>query len=325
MQNAWFVTVAPEQSLQGNQATTSKRNYTGEMFEMKFLSLFVACTVACPAVAEHKLPHFTEAVLPMGNDIYAVSIGPGGPDEEFGSDATNGGLYKLTPDGATEEIELSDGQGLRNPTGMVRSGNQIVIVDGNEVISAAADGTVNWRQVLDDDGVFLYDIETLDENTLLVSDFGRGVFLSVATQTGQIQPYLDDLRISGLARFAIEETGIYAVSWGSDEAWDSALYWVPQPGNEDTAVRLANGFGNLESVEIVNGTVVVGGYRGHEMYPDARLMRVETDGNIFPLSAGSQSRGISDIFFDGSSIWLTYFYDASYAELPSQAAQNLNQ
>ncbi|MDP5219793.1 hypothetical protein Q5Y75_21435 [Ruegeria sp. 2205SS24-7] len=291
---------------------------------MKAHSLLIACTAACPAVAEQKLPPFTEAVLPIGNDVYAVSIGPGGPDEEFGSDATNGGLYKLTPDGTTEEIKLSDGQGLRNPTGMVRSSNQIVIVDGNEIISTALDGTVNWRQALDEDGVFLYDIEALDENTLFVSDFGRGAFLSVATQTGQIQPYLNDLPVSGLARFAIAETGIYAVSWGSDDAWDSALYWVPHSSNGDNAVSLADGFGNLESVEIVNGTVVVGGYRGHEKYPNARLMRVETDGNILPLSAGSHSRGISDMLFDGSSIWLTYFYDASYAELPSQAAQNLD-
>ncbi len=291
---------------------------------MKVLSLLVACSVACPAVAEQQLPPFTEAVLPMGNYIYAVSIGPGGPDEEFGSNATNGGLYKLTPEGDTEEIKLSDGQGLRNPTGMVRSGNQIVIVDGNEVISTAPDGTVNWRQVLNDDGVFLYDIETLDENTLIVSDFGRGAFLSVATQTGQIQPYLNDLRIGGLARFAIAETGIYAVSWGSDDAWDSALYWVPHSDNGNTAVTVSNGFGNLESVEIVNGTVVVGGYRGHKEHPNAKLMRVETAGTILPLRAGTHSSGISDIFFDGSSIWLTYFYDASYAVLSSQTAQNLD-
>ncbi len=291
---------------------------------MKVLSLLVACSVACPVVAEQKLPPFTEAVLPMGNYIYAVSIGPGGPDEEFGSNAANGGLYKLTPEGETEEIKLSDGQGLRNPTGMVRSGNQIVIVDGNEVISTAPDGTINWRQALDDDGVFLYDIEALDESTLLVSDFGRGVFFSVATQTGQIQPYNGDLHISGLARFAITETGIYAVSWSGDDAWDSALYWVPHSGNGDTATSLANGFGNLESVEIIDDTVVVGGYRGHEEHPTAKLLRVATDGAIHPLSAGSRSRGISDILFDGSSIWLTYFYNASYAELPSQAAQNLD-
>ncbi|MCL6286198.1 hypothetical protein M3P21_22150 [Ruegeria sp. 2012CJ41-6] len=324
MQTAWFIAAAPEQSLPEKRAATSKRSYTGEKFAMKVLSLLVACTVACPAVAEHKLPPFTEAVLPIGNDIYAVSIGPGGPDEEFGSDATNGGLYKVASDGASEEIKLSDGQGLRNPTGMVRSGNQIVIVDGNEVISTASDGTVNWRQALDEDGVFLYDIEVLDENTILVSDFGRGRFLSVATQTGQIQPYLGDLRISGLARFAVAETGIYAVSWGSDDAWDSALYWVPHSDDGHTAATLSDGFGNLESVELINDIVVVGGYRGHKEHPIAKLMRVETNGTILPLDAGSHSRGISDILFDGSSIWLTYFYDASYAELPSQAAQNLD-
>ncbi len=65
-------------------------------------------------------------------------------------------LYKLTPDGEVKEIKLSEGHGLRNPTGMVRSGNQIVILDSNEVISTERDGTINWRQALDDYGVFLY-------------------------------------------------------------------------------------------------------------------------------------------------------------------------
>ncbi|MEX0319515.1 MAG: hypothetical protein AB3N21_16265 [Ruegeria sp.] len=324
MQTVCFIAAVPEQSLPGKRAAKSKRSYTGVKFAMKTLSLLVACSVACPAVAEQKLPPFTEAVLPMESDLYAVSIGPGGPGEEFGSDATNGGLYRIASDGETEEIELSDGQGLRNPTGMVRAGNQIIIVDGNEVISTQPDGAVSWRQGLDEDGVFLYDIEVLNENTLLVSDFGRGAFLSVAPQTGQIQPYHGDLRISGLARFAIAETGIYAVSWGSDDAWDSALYWVPHSDNGHTVATLSEGFGNLESVEIVNETVIVGGYRGHEKYPNAKLLRVETDGTVHPLITGSHSRGISDIFFDGSSIWLTYFYDASYAELPSQVAQNLD-
>ena len=285
---------------------------------MKLVSLLPPFLLAGPAAAGQNLPPFTEALLPMNSELYAVAIGPGGPDEEFGSDAVNGGFYRIVPGGTAEEIELSDGQGLRNPTGLVRAGDQIFIVDGNQVISTAPNGLVNWRQSLDAEGVFFYDIEALDDSTLIVSDFGRGVFVSVAVQTGEFQPHLGDLRINGLARFAIAEEGIYAVSWGSDDAWDSALYMVPQSEGSNTADLIADGFGNLESVGLVNGNVVVGGYRGHETFPEARLLSIASEGTVSPLSAGSHSQGVSDIFFDGSTIWLTYFYDAAYEKLSSQ-------
>ncbi|KIC32224.1 hypothetical protein RA25_12320 [Leisingera sp. ANG-S5] len=277
--------------------------------------------MAGPAAAGQSLPPFTEALLPMGSNLYAVSIGPGGPGEEFGSDAANGGFYRIVPGGTAEEIELSDGQGLRNPTGLVQAGNQIFIVDGNQVISTAPDGLVNWRQSLDDEGVFFYDVEALDDNTLIVSDFGWGVFVSAEVQTGAIQPYLGDLRINGLARFAIADKGIYAVSWGSDDAWDSALYLVAQSQGSNTADLIADGFGNLESVGLINGNIVVGGYRGHEKFPEARLLSISPEGTVLSLSTGSHSQGVSDIFFDGTSIWLTYFYDAFYKKLSSQTLQ----
>lgn len=56
-------------------------------------SLFLAI-LAHPAFAERAnisgLPPYTEAILPVGTDLYAVAIGPGGPGEEFGSDEANG-------------------------------------------------------------------------------------------------------------------------------------------------------------------------------------------------------------------------------------------
>ena len=134
---------------------------------MKFLSLLAISMMAQPVLAEQSrvdgLPAFSEAVLPIGTELYAVSIGPGGPGEEFGSDAQNGGLYKVGTDGAHTKIDLSDGQGLRNPTGLVESEGQIVVVDGNQVISVSPDGMVHWRQSLDEDDVFFYDIEVLDD------------------------------------------------------------------------------------------------------------------------------------------------------------------
>ncbi len=286
---------------------------------MRFLSLLAISMMAQSVLAGQGrvdgLPAFSEAVLPIGTELYAISIGPGGPGEEFGSDAQNGGLYKVGTDGVHTRIELSDGQGLRNPTGLVESDGQIVLVDGDQVISVSPEGLVHWRQSLDEDGAFFYDIEVLDDETLLVSDFGRGAFLSVASKTGDMQAYLDDVRVDGLARFEISDDGIYAVSWGADDAWNSALYLVSFTAGGAVAERLIDGFGNLESVEIINDTVVVGGYRGHERSQASKLMRLDADGGVHPLSVGSDTKGVSDIYFDGTSVWLNYFYDAAYQRL----------
>lgn len=284
----------------------------------KLLAIIAACVVAFPAIAKQAAPAFTEAVLPIGTDLYAVAIGPGGPGKEFGSDATNGGLYKIGRGGAKIEVALSDGQGLRNPTGLAQIDGQIILVDGNQIISVSTDGVVNWRKTLKEEGVFFYDVEVLDETTLIVSDFGRGVFVSVAASSGEIQPYLGEVKIKGLARFEIAEAGIFAVSWGADDAWDSALYLVSNTGNGAQAKMLTAGFGNLESVEVIDGNVVVGGYRGHEAFPSTKLMRVALDGSVKPLGTAAATKGVSDMYFEGSSVWLTYFYDAAFEQIPVQ-------
>lgn len=289
---------------------------------MKLPAFLAACVVAFPAFAGQTVPPFTEAVLPIGGDLYAVAIGPGGPGEEFGSDATNGGLYRIEPGGEPVAIELSDGQGLRNPTGLVEVDGHIVLVDGNQVISVTTDGAVNWRKTLNDDGVFFYDVEVLNQTTLIVSDFGRGKFVSVSARSGEIEPYLEDVQIKGLARFEIAEAGIFAVSWGADDAWNSALYLVSHSGATTTAKMLSDGFGNLESVEVIDGNVVVGGYRGHKDYPSAKLMSVTPDGTVQPLAAGSTTQGVSDIYSRGSAVWLTYFYDAAYEMLSMNTLLN---
>lgn len=289
---------------------------------IKSLSALVTFTIVQSVAAEEtlvrSLPSFTEAILPLGADVYAISIGPGGPGEEFGSQATNGGLYKLGPSGVHESITLSDGEGLRNPTGLVELGDQIVLVDGNQVVSLSLEGDVNWRTSYDGEGVFFYDIEVLNDATLLVSDFGRGGFVSVSAVSGDIQPVLDDVQIDGLARFEITGDQIYAVSWGADDAWDSAVYRISSLDNAGLAEMLADGFGNLESVEVVDGTVVVGGYRGHQDHQAFKLMRLDAEGGIHSLDAGSSTQGVSDIYSDGHSVWLNFFYDAAFAKIPAE-------
>ena len=289
---------------------------------MKYASILITLTLVQPAIAEEAfidgLPAFSEAILPLGSDVYAIAIGPGGPGQEFGSQATNGGLYKLAPNGSHEAITVSDGEGLRNPTGLVEVGGQIILVDGNQVISLSPLGKVNWRRTYGEEGAFFYDIEKLSDTTLLVSDFGRGRLVSVSAQSGDIQPFLEDVQINGLARFEIEDDQIYAISWGSDEAWDSAVHRISSIEGTGTSENFADGFGNLESVEVVNGTVVVGGYRGHETHQDVKLMWLDSEGKAQPLETGSDTRGVSDIFFDGEAVWLNYFYDGAYARWPAE-------
>ncbi|MFA3920525.1 hypothetical protein [Ruegeria hyattellae] len=286
------------------------------------MSALITLTIVQPVAAEEilvsGLPSFTEAILPLGADVYAIYIGPGGPGEEFGSQETNGGLYKLGPSGAHVSITLSDGEGLRNPTGLVELGDQIVLVDGNQVISLSHEGEVNWRKSHDEEGVFFYDIEVLNNATLLVSDFGRGGFVTVSANTGDIQPALDDVQINGLARFEITDDQIYAVSWGADDAWDSAVYRISGLDEAGLSEKLAGGFGNLESIEVVGGTVVVGGYRGHQNHQAFKLMKLDTEGGVHSLDAGSNTHGVSDIYSDGHSVWLNFFYDEAYAKIPAK-------
>ena len=287
---------------------------------MKTLHSLIVLMMVQPTFADETtgggLPPYSEAVLPIGSELFAVAIGPGGPGEEFGSDAANGGLYEIGADGSFRNVTLSDGEGLRNPTGMVEVSDQIIIVDGKQVISTTPDGTVNWRTSFDVDGVFFYDIEVLDETTLVVSDFGRGVFVSVSSETGTIQPYLPKIQINGLARFEIDNDKIFAASWGADDAWDSAIFRVSDIHGTAVSEKLSDGFGNLESVEVIDGQLILGAYRGHEDHQESKLMSLDAKRNVRPLELGSDTQGVSDIYFDGGTVWLTYFYDASFSALP---------
>ena len=188
---------------------------------MKFLFaiLTIIALFSGLAVASGKTPPYTEAIAVVDDKVFAVAIGPGGPEVEFGLSDINGGLYLLDNGNGFEQIVLSDDNGLKNPTGLVQHNGQLVIVDGNEIISTSQQGAVNWRVKLEREGTFFYDIERLDEDTVLVGDFGNGHFLSVDARTGETAPYAEGATVPGLARFMVTDKGIYAISWGSDDAW----------------------------------------------------------------------------------------------------------
>jgi hypothetical protein len=47
-------------------------------------------------------------------------------------------------------------------------------------------------------------------------------------------------------------------------------------------------------------------------------MSLDAKRNVRPLKLGADTQGVSDIYFDGGNVWLTYFYDASFSALPAK-------
>lgn len=285
---------------------------------MRLFTTSAAMTLwAFAALAETvATPPFTESVHPMGSDVLGVAIGPGGPGVEFSSPETNGGLYRLGQTATT--ILMSDGKGLRNPTGLTVADGVIYLVDGNEILAVTADGQVLWRVADGREGVFLWNIELASEGRLLVSDFGNGRFVSVNRADGAISDFASNIQLPGLARFTVGADAIWAITWGSDAGWDSTLHKISQTGAEWTAEAVASGFGNAEAVALMGDSILVGGYRGHETAPAARLMQVDPEtGTVAGLTIGGDTQGISDIMIDGDTVYLTFPPDASYVRLPT--------
>lgn len=275
------------------------------------LTLFASATLAETVTT----PPFIEAVYPMNGEVFGVAIGPGGPSVEFSSAETNGGLYRLGR--TTVHIPMSDGKGLRNPTGMTVSNGMIYLVDGNEILAVTPEGDVRWRVVDGREGVFLWDINLGPDDLLLVSDFGNGRFVSVNPADGAISDFAPELQLPTLARFAVTPGAIYAITWGSDTGWDSTLHRIGKNGSSWTAEVVASGFGNAEAVALDGDSIIVGGYRGNESAPEAKLMRVDpTTGTVAGLTVGSDSQGISDITINGETVYLTFPPDGRFVRFP---------
>lgn len=285
---------------------------------MRLLTTVTVMTFwASAALAETvTTPPFIEAVHPMNGEVLGVAIGPGGPGVEFSSAETNGGLYRL---GQTNvQIPMSDGKGLRNPTGLTVADGMIYLVDGNEILAVTAEGDVRWRVVDGREGVFLWNIELAADGRLLVSDFGNGRFVSVNRTDGAIRDFAPGLHLPTLARFTVAADAIWAITWGSDTGFDSTLYRVSQNGSDWKADAVTSGFGNAEAVALQGESILVGGYRGHETAPAARLMRVDpATGTVAGLTMGGDTQGISDIMIDGDTVYLTFPPDAKYARFPT--------
>lgn len=49
---------------------------------------------------------------------------------------------------------------------------------------------------------------------------------------------------------------------------------------------MLTGFGNAESIALHDGALLIGGYRGHESVPSARLLRVDPQPRRARLKAG---------------------------------------
>ncbi len=285
---------------------------------MRLFSTVTAMTLWASATLAETVttPPFIESVHPMNGEVYGVAIGPGGPGVEFSSPEINGGLYRLGQ--TTVQISMSDGKGLRNPTGLTVADGMIYLVDGNEILAVTAEGDVRWRVADEREGAFLWNVELAADGRLLVSDFGNGRFVSVERTDGEISDFAPGLHLPTLARFTVTPEAIYAITWGSDTGWDSTLYRVSQHGSDWKADAVASGFGNAEAVAIQGESILVGGYRGHETTPATRMMRVNpATGTVEGLTMGGDTQGISDIMIDGDTIYLTFPPDAKFARFPT--------
>jgi hypothetical protein len=110
-----------------------------------FLAQYRTCTWAVLAFAigglgsvaladTTNLP-FPEAVLADSDGQLAVTIGPGGPDVEFGLSEANARIYRIALDGSTTVTVEIDALKLVNPTGIVALGAKVFLTDGATVLA----------------------------------------------------------------------------------------------------------------------------------------------------------------------------------------------
>lgn len=268
-----------------------------------------ACLSTGAVLADYATPPYTQTMLKVDGNLWAVSIGPGGPDVEFGSSKTNGGLYKISKDKAPEDILPSDGKGFRNPTGLVEHDGTIFIVDGAELIAIDRDRNVLWRTTYNAEGTFFYDIELMADGHLVLSDFGHGRLVLADPQNGKFSKFPESVSVPGLARIVVSGTTIYGTSWGSDDAFDGAVYRIFKDGDQWKTEQVVSGFGNPEAIELVGTKVIVGAYRGHKSVPDARMFVVES-GKVRSFNPGIETKGASDFARFGNEFWMSMFYDS---------------
>lgn len=163
-------------------------------------------------------------------------------------------------------------------------------------------GQLLWRSTAAHENAFLYDLATLSDGTVMVSDFGTGRLFELDPKTGTMSDFTFDTPIPGLARLAPLGGRVFLTTWGGEDFSGS----VQMLSKENDVWRLdpvAGGFGNPEGIAVLNGeTLVVGTWRGHVDQPDARVFRLTLDGAITPLATFEGAAGPADLMITQNAL-----------------------
>lgn len=270
--------------------------------------------------AEGTLP-YPEAALPDGSDMLVVTIGPGGPAREFGSSEPNGGFLRIAEDGTTTSVALPDGVQLVNPTGIVGIGDAIFLTDGATVIALDRTGGLLWQKTYDAPGAFLYDIEMLEGEKLLLTDFGNGALVVADTRTGAFSAFPFEGSLPGIARAEVQGDSIIFTQWGSDESFDGAVSGLTKINGVWALKTLSGGFGNPEAITILGDDILVASYRGHENFPGPGMFRIDTNGIVTHLPDADIGKGAADFLIDHDNLVVSKFKDGSIVKIPLSGLQ----
>lgn len=235
-------------------------------------------------------------------DDVGVLILSTGVDSDFGNPAEDGALYRIGAEGVPAQVELSDTVGLRNPTAIVSIDDQWIIADGADVLAVDLAGQLLWRSTAAHENAFLYDLATLSDGTVMVSDFGTGRLFELDPNTGTMTDFTFDIPIPGLARLAPLGGRVFLTTWGGED-FSGTVQMLSKDNDVWRLDLVASGFGNPEGIAVLDSqTLVVGTWRGHADQPDARVFRLTLDGAITPLATFEGAAGPADLMITQNAL-----------------------
>lgn len=268
---------------------------------LKTSAIIVGLCLSQPASAQSfDIPNPESVAVDSGGTLVLST----GVDSDFGNAARDGAIYRVDPDGVVTPIELSEAVGLQNPTSILTLDDRWIIADGSAVVAVDLAGQLLWRSTAAHQDAFLYDLALMDDDVVLLSDFGTGRLFAIDPKSGGITEFDFDKTIPGLARLAVRNGQIFLTTWGSDEAFDGRLQVLKNVDNTWVLKHIAGGFGNPEGVSVLDdASLVVGTWRGREDKPNTRVFHVTPDGVVSPIAAFDGAQGPADLVIaDGTLI-----------------------
>lgn len=228
-------------------------------------------------------------------DDVGVLILSTGVDSDFGNPAQDGAIYRIGVESVPAQVTLSETVGLRNPTAIIPIDDRWIIADGADVVAVDHAGQLLWRSTSVHENAFLYDLATLPDGTIMVSDFGTGRLFEIDPITGALTDFAFDTPIPGLARLAPLGDQIFLTTWG-DEDFSGTVQMLSKTNDVWQLDLVAEGFGNPEGIAVLDGeTLVVGTWRGRADEPNARVFQLTLDGTTTPLGNFDGTTGPADL------------------------------